>query len=98
MDRRGCTFSRTALRLAAFAAGAPALDAAAATFDLQSLTVSTGSAWGAFAIAIAIVIVALLWHAVDEGDSDDGRQGRRHADAPGRAHPGKHRERDRRAA
>jgi hypothetical protein len=98
MDRRGNRFSRIALRLAPFVAGLPALDAAAASLDLPSLTLSTGSAWGGFAIAIAIVIVALLWHVVDEDADEDGRHLSRLSDAPRRARRGEHRDHDRRAA
>lgn len=55
----------------AFAAAVPALDAHAAFPDLAALAGSTDSAYGVFAIAIAVVIVLLLWYAVDDGAPDE---------------------------
>jgi hypothetical protein len=39
--------------------------------DLAALAVSTSDAYGLFSIAIAVVIVLLLWYAVDDGAADE---------------------------
>lgn len=54
-------------RAVPLAALAVATDAAAALFDFDTLAGSPLSgAWGAFVIAVTVVIVLLLWHAIDD--------------------------------
>jgi len=65
-------------------AGAAAGDVHAGV-DLAALAVSTSDAYGLFSIAIAVVIVLLLWYAVDDGAPDERalKSGRKQAGSAG---------------
>ena len=77
-----------ALRAAPLAALAFTTDAPAALFDLASLTASPFETWTLFAIAITLVIVLLLWYAVDERPELDRPQPGSAGDTlPDREHP-----------
>jgi len=73
MARSG-TWRRSLAAVALAGALSPALDAHAGLVDLAALVGSPLSAYTVFAIAIAIVIVLLLWYAVDDGSRDERRR------------------------
>lgn len=88
----------TATRLArasnvAWAAWLPAASAQAMPLDLAALVSSPFGAYGIFAIAVSVVIVLLLWYAVDDRGNEHRNAGERRAELQDRQ-----RASDRRAA